>query len=352
KQKELQKQAESVAHDIRTPLMVLLYIANKVSLPEKEHTTIRNAITGIERIVSELIDRYEEEQTFVKEKYTCIQTTLHEIIKSARYQHESLDIEFKYDNSAEKYYFVEDDHSDFSRMLLNLINNAVEAIPKDKHGIIEVGFNVTNDNIVIYVKDNGKGMSPGTVQKIMNGQFISSTKEHGHGLGTRQVFDNVKAMNGKITVTSEENVGTEFKLIFKICETPQWFSDHITLKKGDIVVVLDDDSSIFEVWKKIFAVFGQEVSVKYFTKGNDAIGFIKAMKSKSPNANMFLIADYELRGQSINGIDVIKQTEMQKQSLLVTSLYTSKIKEFNDNIETLKIFPKTEGVKKIKITLE
>ena len=353
KQKELQKLAESVAHDIRTPLIVLLYMANKVSLPEMEHTMIRNAVTGIERIVNELIDRYEGERTFIKEKYTCIQTTLHEIIKSARYQHGNLDIEFKYidDSSTGKYYFVEGDHSDFSRMLLNLINNAVDAI-KDKHGIIEVGFNVTNDNIVIYVKDNGEGMSPDTVQKIMNGQFIISTKEHGHGLGTRQVFDNVKAMNGKLTVTSEENIGTEFKLIFKICETPQWFSDQITLKKGDIVVVLDDDSSIFGVWKRIFSTFGQEISVKYFTKGNDAVGFIKATKNKSPDASIFLIADYELRGQSINGIDVIEQTEMQNRSLLVTSLYTSKIKEFNENIESLKIFPKTEGVDKIKIILK
>lgn len=353
KQKELQKLAESVAHDIRTPLIVLLHMANKVSLPEMEHTMIRNAVTGIERIVNELIDRYEGERTFIKGKYTCIQTTLHEIIKSAHCQHGNLDIEFKYidDSSTGKYYFVEGDHSDFSRMLLNLINNAVDAI-KDTHGIIEVGFNVTNDNIVIYVKDNGEGMSPDTVQKIMNGQFIISTKKHGHGLGTRQVFDNVKAMNGKLTVTSKENIGTEFKLIFKICETPQWFSDQITLKKGDIVVVLDDDSSIFGVWKRIFSTFGQEISVKYFTKGNDAVGFIKATKNKSPDASIFLIADYELRGQSINGINVIEQTEMQKRSLLVTSLYTSKIKEFNKNIESLKIFPKTEGVDKIKIILK
>lgn len=354
KQKELQKLSESVAHDIRTPLMVLLYMANNVSLSEKEHTAIRNAVTGIERIINELIDRYEGEQTFTKEKYTCIQTTLQEIIKSVRYQHGSLDIEFKYieDNSAKKYYFVEGDHSDFSRMMINLINNAVEAVSQGRHGIIEVGFNVENNNVVIFVKDNGKGMPPDVVQKIMNGQFIVSTKEHGHGFGTRQVFDNVKAMNGKLTVTSKENVGTEFKLTFEICETPQWFSDKITLRKGDIVVVLDDDPSIFEVWKRIFSIFGQDILVKYFTKGNDAIGFIKATKSKSPNTSIFLIADYELRGQSINGVDVIEQTEMQKRSLLVTSLYTSKIKEFNEKSETLKIFPKTEGVEKIKITLE
>ena len=65
-----------------------------------------------------------------------------------------------------------------------------------------------------------------------------------------------------------------------------------------------------------------------------------------------MIADYELRGQSINGIEVIQQTNMQERSLLVTSLYTSKIKEFNENIGSLKIFPKIEGVEKIKINFK
>ena len=123
--------------------------APSVRTGQKPGERIRGWIKSIENalttdIINELIDRYEGEQTFTKEKYTCIQTTLQEIIKSVRYQHGSLDIEFKYieDNSAKKYYFVEGDHSDFSRMMINLINNAVEAVSQGRHGIIEVGFNV------------------------------------------------------------------------------------------------------------------------------------------------------------------------------------------------------------------
>ncbi|MDR1235405.1 MAG: hypothetical protein LBJ96_00200 [Holosporaceae bacterium] len=64
---------------------------------------------------------------------------------------------------------------------------------------------------------------------------------------------------------------------------------------------------------------------------------------------MFLITDYELRGQTLNGVDVIEQTGTQARNLIVTSVYTSKIENFGKKCDIFKLFPKMAGVEKISL---
>lgn len=348
KQHELQDLAESVAHDIRTPLTVLLFIINKLSISEEERTSIKQSVSSIERIINELIVRYENKPIFTKELCTCLQTTIKEMIKFATYQYAGVDIDIRYvnDGSANGYNFIHGDHSDFCRMMSNLINNAIEAVPENRRGIVEVGFSIQDNNAVISIKDNGVGMSKDVAKSIMDGHLVESTKKSGHGLGTKRIFENIKSIGGSLSIMSEEGVGTTFKITCPLCETPSWFSDSIAIKKDGIVVVLDDDSSIFAQWKAIFSQLGRDVQVKYFTKGKDAVDYINSLEDKS---KVFLITDYELRGQSIDGISVIEQTGMSAQNLLVTNIYTSRIKDFSKRSNIFKMFPKIEGIEKIKI---
>ena len=104
-----------------------------------------------------------------------------------------------------------------------------------------------------------------------------------------------------------------------------------------MIVVLDDDILVHEMWNKRFKEYEGEIEVKYFTEGLEAIEYINSVKEKK---NVLLLTDYELRKQSINGIEVIEKTGMQAKHILVTSKYLSEIKEFEEKSKFLKISSK------------
>lgn len=379
KQKEAQAIAESVAHDIRSPLLILSFISQRNSLPEKEDSILKSVIASMDRILSELLSKYnlssDNDGEFEREKYVCVQTALREVMRLARYQYSDSGVVFEYleDNSRvfdnedqggdqkSSFSFLEGDYSDFCRMMFNLINNAVEATETSngeesngKARLIRVGMRTVTGTdqkrrVTIFVSDNGSGMPKGVVDRIVNEVDVSTTKEHGHGLGLKQVVDTVRKMNGKLEVKSEEGVGTCFELSFDVCNTPKWFCDRIDLKKGDTLVIIDDDSAIFSVWADCLKDIAENIEIKYFTDGKEGMDFLIG---RGNGESVFLIADYDLKGQEMTGMDIIQNTKMEKRSLLVTGTHISLVKNFKKQNDDLRVFTKNEGIEKIKVTLE
>ena len=69
-------------------------------------------------------------------------------------------------------------------------------------------------------------------------------------------------------------------------------------------------------------------------------------------SKLFLLADYELRGQELDGIDIIEHSRMQGKSLLVTSSHASEIRFFSERCVAFKMFSKLCGLDKIKVIIE
>jgi hypothetical protein len=115
-------------------------------------------------------------------------------------------------------------------------------------------------------------------------------------------------------------MGTEIVLRFPLVPTPLWVASEIKLTKDDTVVVLDDDSSIHDAWKNKFKsilVQFPTLQVKYFTYAKEAIEYINSLNNEQKE-NVFLLTDYELLNQDMNGLDVVKAVDIQR-ALLVTS---------------------------------
>ncbi|MDR2399136.1 MAG: hypothetical protein LBD61_01655, partial [Endomicrobium sp.] len=146
---------------------------------------------------------------------------------------------------------------------------------------------------------------------------------------------------GKVEIESKEGEGTEFILTFPKSEKPIWFADKIELKKGDIVVILDDDESVHELWKEKFRRYEKEIPLKYFTDGKETVEYLKTLGKKE---KVFLLTDYKLKNQNINGIDVIEKSGMEERSILFTGEYLSAIDSFNEKAKFLIMFHKTNIV--------
>lgn len=95
----------------------------------------------------------------------------------------------------------------------NIIANAVDFVP-EVGGRIEIGGMQEDENVVFYIKDNGKGI-PKEKQTALFTRFYqidtSATREHGgSGLGLSICKGIIEAQGGNIWVESEEGKGSIF----------------------------------------------------------------------------------------------------------------------------------------------
>jgi hypothetical protein len=164
-------------------------------------------------------------------------------------------------------------------MIANLIKNAVESM-EGKKGIIEVSYKVKGSNVEISVKDNGRGMSKDVVERIVNGRDRYTTKENGHGIGIQQIKSTTTVMSGYLKIESKENVGTEGILTFPKSEKPKWFADKIEIRKGDTVVILDDELLMHMAWKEKLKLYDKEITAKYFTDGKETVEYLRCYEKR------------------------------------------------------------------------
>lgn len=99
-----------------------------------------------------------------------------------------------------------------NQVLMNIINNAIQAIPEDrKDGQLTISLRKTAKGQLISIKDNGSGMSEEVKQKMFQPFFTTKPAGIGTGLGmsiSRDII--INKHKGEITFLSEEGVGTEF----------------------------------------------------------------------------------------------------------------------------------------------
>ena len=106
------------------------------------------------------------------------------------------------------------DVEQFRQVLLNLLHNAVQAMPDGGEIVVELeGESTITDNdkaeremAILRISDTGVGMSPATKEKLFVPFY--TTKKRGTGLGLATVKKIVEAHQGEIQIESEPDKGT------------------------------------------------------------------------------------------------------------------------------------------------
>jgi signal transduction histidine kinase len=93
----------------------------------------------------------------------------------------------------------------------NLVNNAIPEVPSGGSVTVRGSREPRASSILVSVIDTGRGMPPEVRDSLFTSRAISR-KLGGTGLGTKIVKDVVEAHGGRVTVESEEGVGTTFYL--------------------------------------------------------------------------------------------------------------------------------------------
>jgi two-component system NtrC family sensor kinase len=108
------------------------------------------------------------------------------------------------------------DPAQFQQVLLNFINNAMDAIG-ERHGvsggILTLRTRKKEDGqLAVDISDNGTGISPENMGKIFSPFFTTKPVGKGTGLGLSVCFGIIGNFGGTIEVASEPNVGTTFTI--------------------------------------------------------------------------------------------------------------------------------------------
>jgi len=104
----------------------------------------------------------------------------------------------------------------FSQIIINLLNNAIDAMDNMTNADKSLNFSAqrTDKWSVISLKDNGPGISQSDQERIFEPFFTTKDIGKGTGLGLHIIYKEMQKMLGKIEVISAPNAGAEFKLYF------------------------------------------------------------------------------------------------------------------------------------------
>ncbi len=139
----------------------------------------------------------------------CIREMVSLTAQMARYN--NITMETKLENGIP---FVRISPSELQQVMLNLINNAIDAMEKTG-GIIKIETKksrIEKNHIAILIEDNGPGIPKENLERIFDPFFTTKAVGKGTGLGLSICYGIIEKMGGKIDVSSQVGSGTKFRI--------------------------------------------------------------------------------------------------------------------------------------------
>jgi PAS domain S-box-containing protein len=205
--------AGMVGHDIRNPLQAIvgnLYLvaSDLASMPEgKEKESMKECLGDIKNNVEYINKIVQDLQDYAKPISPIAQLTDFEALcKEALVENsvpENIDVSFQVEEKTKKLIV---DRTILKRILHNLMNNSVQAMPEG--GKLKIHVYQDANNIVLIFQDTGVGIPEENKSKIFTPLF--TTKAKGQGFGLAVVKRMTEALGGTVTFESKEGEGTKF----------------------------------------------------------------------------------------------------------------------------------------------
>lgn len=114
---------------------------------------------------------------------------------------------------AENVPVITSDLSQIQQVVLNLLNNAIDAIGHDGTITVSTCYHDKTDEVEINVADTGKGIAESDLNKIFDPFFTTKEVGKGTGLGLSISYSIIEKLGGKLKVQSKVGVGTVFTLL-------------------------------------------------------------------------------------------------------------------------------------------
>ncbi len=205
-----------VAHEINNPTAVMLgnldviiaEMGSKLKPVQDEIDLVVKQIYRIKDITNNLLQYAKPDAYAGYINETDANQMIKETLKLVH--HLRSRIAYDFDLSLKSTLLININQPDLQQVLVNLISNAIQALP-EKDGCITIQTrDFQGKGIQIIVRDNGHGMDEESISKVFNPFYTTKTQGEGTGLGLSISYGLVRRYGGNIEVTSILGTGTEF----------------------------------------------------------------------------------------------------------------------------------------------
>jgi len=220
-----------VTHELKTPLVPIQGYSDillgehlgPLNTTQKERLKIiSSSATTLLQLISDLLDAQKLElgQLRIKKEKNNLKETIEKTILGMHPQAIADDISLTFTQKKDVYAFYDDDR--LKQVLTNLIKNSLKAT-SPKTGKVEVRLEEKNNEVVVSVIDNGRGIPPDAkaqiFKKFYQADTTSTREKGGSGLGLSICKGIVEAHGGTIWMESEISKGTTFSFTIPKTET-------------------------------------------------------------------------------------------------------------------------------------
>jgi signal transduction histidine kinase/ActR/RegA family two-component response regulator len=318
--------AAGVAHNFRNTLTEILVNSQLIQMNYEDQSDLHEVADRINTSVrrgSRLVDgllQFSRKQ--IKEEFKII--NLSEVIgQTFQIIRKSFDQKIEILTEYPVQLPIMGDTTSVSQALMNLCTNARDAMPAGGQLVIKAVQD--GRRILVTVSDNGEGMGKETIEKCFDPFYTTKPIGKGTGLGLSTTYGIIKSHEGLISVESQSNKGTTFKIHFPLAlgdeEIQPVESPSLARGDGQLILVVDDEPEIQIAMKELleylgykteFASNGTEGLDKYKSckpdgvlmdinmPEMDGIACIEEILNYDPDAKISVISGYELGG--MNGL--------------------------------------------------
>lgn len=307
--------AAGVAHEINNPLNAIVGIAELLceNLEDEEAKRmvedIREQALRIGRITRNLL-------TFARPRPqeiapVDVNEVVHEVVEMKAYKLRSNNITVIL-NLSKSLPFVLGDKLQLQQVLLNLVNNAEDAM-SEEGGTLSITTEHSGNLVRLIVEDTGKGIPPEHLPHIFDPFFTTKPVGKGTGLGLAIVYGIVTGHGGKIWAENKSSGGAKFVIELPAAQevevqsiTPSEQEEQIeeTMVKQRILVV-DDEASTVAVLKAVLSRDGHTVEVAH--DGDEALRLLRERDFD------LVLCDWKM--PKMDGVQFYKWVQENKPSL-------------------------------------
>jgi PAS domain S-box-containing protein len=313
----LGKLASGIAHDFNNILAVISMRAELLKSRVEDPELVKD-ITVLENAAMQGADTVNKLKSFYKREHTELETIdMNEIIRQAveitspKWKDVShskgivIEVELDLEDELQT---IEGNPADLKDSLINMIFNALDAMPRGGH--VHVKTKNLPGAIQITVSDSGSGMNQEVRERAFE-PFFSTKGEEGSGLGLSSVYGVIQSHGGYISIDSEAGKGTDITIKFPISHrkvitlhpSEEELIDNLT---GTSVYIFEDDDDIRESVTLLLEQKG--CKAWSFQNGREGIAHLQE-KLPMVRENEKVVVITDLGMPEMNGFEIAKRAK-------------------------------------------
>lgn len=190
---------------------------------------------------------------------------------------------------------IQGDATQIQQVLMNLMNNARDALIQAEQPSIRVSLSRFSadaefvekyhdagpgEYAVIAVHDNGCGISSDKINRIFEPFYTTKAVGKGTGMGLAMIYGAVQSHGGFIDVQSQLGVGTEISIYLPLfgeadsaIQADADANSRIVQGHGEVILLVDDDENLLEANKELLIRLGYQVYTA--SNGMEAVAIYK-----------------------------------------------------------------------------